>query len=59
MPAAKPARLTPARALDEGLACLFHPLLAEPAPAALISLVDQLEDAWLRARVAGEARVIG
>jgi len=57
MPTAKPALPPSVKTLDEGLAALFR-LQAEPAPAALISLIDRLEDAWLRTRVAAEARVI-
>jgi hypothetical protein len=59
MPRPTPARPPPAKALDEGLADLFGWLLSEPAPAALIGLADQLEEAWLRAQPPGEARAIG
>jgi hypothetical protein len=59
MPAAKPVPPLPAQDLDEGLTDLFRRLLAEPAPAALISLADQLEEAWLSARPPAEARAIG
>jgi len=55
---ATPAPPPPAQALDEGLAAMFRRLQSEPAPAALISLADQLEDAWRRGRIAGEARAI-
>lgn len=58
MPDATPARLPLTQALDEGLAALFRSLQSEPAPAALVKLADQLEDAWRRTRVAGESRVI-
>lgn len=58
MPDATPARLPLAQALDEGLAAMFRSLQSEPAPAALISLADQLEDAWRRGRVAGETRAV-
>ncbi len=59
MPDAAPARLPLIHALDEGLAMLFGRFQAEPAPAALVSLADRLEAAWLRSRVADEARAIG
>jgi hypothetical protein len=59
MPDATPARLPLDQALDEGLAAMFSSLQSEPAPAALISLADRLEDAWRRAKVAVEARAIG
>ena len=59
MPAATPARQSPAQALEEGLAALFRRLQAEPAPAALVALADQLETAWLQTQVAAEARAIG
>ena len=60
MPDAAPARLPLTRALDEGLAALFGRLQAEPAPAALVSLADRLEAAWLRrSQIAEEARAIG
>ena len=58
MPDATPARLTLSQALDEGLAAMFRSLQSEPAPAALISVADQLEDAWGRGRVAVETRAI-
>ena len=58
MPDATPARLPLPQALDEGLAAMFLSLQSEPAPASLISLADQLEDAWRRTQVAGEARAI-
>jgi hypothetical protein len=59
MPRATPARRPPATTLDEGLADLFRRLAAEPAPAALIGLADELEAAWLRAQAPAEARAIG
>ena len=58
MPDSTPARLPLDQALDEGLAAMFHSLQAEPAPASLIGLADQLEDAWRRSKVAGETRAI-
>jgi hypothetical protein len=59
MPDATPARLPLTQALDESLAAMFRSLQSEPAPASLISLADQLEDAWRRATVPGETRTIG
>ena len=59
MPAATPARLPLGLTLDEALATLFGRLQAEPAPASLLRLADQLEDDWRRARIAGETRAIG
>ncbi len=53
------AALTLTQTLDEGLAALFVRLQAEPAPATLVSLADELEAAWLRTLVAAEARAIG
>jgi hypothetical protein len=58
MPDATPALLPLPQALDQGLAAMFRSLQSRPAPAALISLADQLEDASRRTRVAGEARAI-
>jgi hypothetical protein len=59
MPDATPARLPLSKALDESLAAMFRSLQSEPAPSSLIRLADRLEDAWLRAQIAGEARSIG
>ena len=59
MPAATPARLPPAQALDEGLAAMFRSLQSEPAPIALISLANRLEETWRLGQVAGESRAIG
>ncbi len=60
MPDSAPARLPLTQALDEGLAMMFGRWQAEPAPAALISLADRLEAAWLRrSHIADEARAIG
>ena len=56
MPDASAARLKPDQALEEMLASLFRQLQAEPAPQALIALVDELEAAD---QVRGEARAIG
>jgi hypothetical protein len=53
------AALTLTQTLDEGLAALFVRLQAEPAPATLVSLADELEAAWVRTQVAAEARAIG
>ena len=59
MPNAAPAPLPLIQALDEGLATLFGRLQAEPSPAALVSLADRLEAAWLRrSQIADEARAI-
>jgi hypothetical protein len=59
MPDAAPARLPLAQAIDEGLAVLFSRLQAEPAPAALVSLADRLEAAWLEgSQIAAEGRSI-
>ena len=55
MPDASPARLKPNQALDEMLAGLFHRLQAEPAPAALVALADELEAAD---QVRAESRAI-
>jgi hypothetical protein len=58
MPDATPARLPPTLALDEALVAMFRSLQSEPAPATLVDLADQLEDAWRRGAVAAEIRVI-
>lgn len=59
MPDVMPARPPLAEALEQGLAALFRSLQAEPAPASLIILADQLEDAWRGAQAACEPRAIG
>jgi hypothetical protein len=59
MPDATPARLPLSQALDEGLAAMFRRLQAEPAPASLVSLADQLEAGRLRgSQIATESRAI-
>jgi len=58
MPDSAPFRLPPPEALDEGLSILFRTLAAQPAPAALVALADQLEAAG-RAAVQGERRAFG
>lgn len=59
MPDPAPARPSPAQTLEDVLATLFGRLRAEPAPEALLGLVDQLEAARQRSLVAGEPRTIG
>jgi hypothetical protein len=58
MPYATPTRLPLDTAIDEGLAILFRKLQAEPAPHALVALVDRLEAAY-PAALAPEERAIG
>ena len=55
---AKPARLLPAKILEEVLANLFDRLQAEPASDLLLSLVDDLESAHRGRQVAQEQRTI-
>ena len=59
MPDSTPARLSPAEALENALATLFGRLRTQPAPDALLSLVDQLEAAHQQSVVAKERRTIG
>jgi hypothetical protein len=59
MPYASSARTPPGKALDHRLAALFRRLQAEPLPPVLLSLVDELEDAWRGATIQAEPRSIG
>ena len=59
MPDAALVQLPPGQALDESLAALFRCLQAEPAPEALLSLVERLEAAYRDGTVDGERRSIG
>jgi hypothetical protein len=59
MPDAAPARLPPEQVLDESLAALYRRLEAEPAPEALLRLVERLETAYRGATVGAEPRAIG
>lgn len=59
MPDAVLARLPLEQALDESLAALYRRLQAEPAPEALLRLVERLETAYRGAKVGAEPRSIG
>ena len=59
MPDASSVRSPAGKALDQSLASLFRRLLAEPPSPVLLSLVDQLEDAWRGTAIDAEPRSIG
>ena len=59
MPDAVRTRLPPEQALDESLAALYRRLQAEPAPEALLRLVERLETAHRGAKVGAEPRSVG